>query len=58
MRQRIKEPLAWRLRLDLIVACRCSPRAATAAKLITGKDIKDHSITGKDIKKGSSPLRC
>ena len=29
---------------------------ATAAKLITGKDIKDHSITGKDIKKGSLPL--
>src|SRR6476659_2363546 len=29
---------------------------ATAAKLITGKDIKNHSITGKDIKKGSLPL--
>ncbi len=29
---------------------------ATAAKLITGKDIKNHSITGQDIKKGSLPL--
>ena len=29
---------------------------AVAAKLITGKDIKNHSITGKDIKKGSLPL--
>src|SRR5262245_579437 len=29
---------------------------ATAAKLITGADIKDHSITGKDIKKASIPL--
>jgi hypothetical protein len=29
---------------------------AGAAKLITGKDIKNHSITGKDIRKGSLPL--
>jgi hypothetical protein len=29
---------------------------ATAAKLITGADIKNHSITGKDIKKHSVPI--
>jgi hypothetical protein len=29
---------------------------ATAAKLITGAEIKNHSITGKDIKKRSLPL--
>jgi hypothetical protein len=29
---------------------------ATAAKLITGRDIADHSITGKDIKRRSLPL--
>jgi hypothetical protein len=29
---------------------------ATAAKLITGKDVKDHSITGRDIKRASIPL--
>lgn len=29
---------------------------ATATKLITGKDIRDHSITGRDIKRGSIPL--
>jgi hypothetical protein len=30
--------------------------SATAAQLITGKDIKDASITGRDLKQGSVPM--
>ena len=49
----VKSPLV----LAALIVARCSRSAAPrAAKLITGKDIKDHSITGKDIKKASIPL--
>jgi len=52
MRQRIKSPLV----LGALIVMLLSVGVAGAAKMITGKDIKDHSITGKDIKKGSLPL--
>jgi hypothetical protein len=52
MRQRIKSPLL----LGVVIVMLLSVGVAGAAKLITGKDIKNHSITGKDIKKGSLPL--
>jgi hypothetical protein len=52
MRQRIKSPLV----LGALIVMLLSVGVAGAAKLITGKDIKNHSITGKDIKKGSLPL--
>jgi hypothetical protein len=52
MGQRIKSPLV----LGALIVMLLSVGVAGAAKLITGKDIKDHSITGKDIKKGSLPL--
>jgi len=52
MRQRIKSPLV----LAALIVMVLSVGVAGAAKLITGKDIKNHSITGKDIKKGSLPL--
>jgi len=42
--------------LGALIVMLLSVGAAGAAKLITGKDIKNHSITGKDIKKGSLPL--
>ena len=37
----------------VIVALVAGATSATAAKLITGKDIKNGSVTGADIKKGS-----
>ena len=49
---RIKNPVL----IGALVAVLLSVGVAGAAKLITGKDIKNHSITGKDIKKGSLPL--
>ena len=52
MSQRIKSPLV----LGALIVLLLSVGVAGAAKLITGKDIKDHSITGRDIKKGSLPL--
>ena len=52
MSRRIKSPLV----LGALIVLSLSVGVAGAAKLITGKDIKDHSITGKDIKKGSLPL--
>jgi hypothetical protein len=52
MRQRIKSPLV----LGALIVMLLSVGVAGAAKMITGKDIKNHSITGKDIKKGSLPL--
>jgi hypothetical protein len=52
VRQRIKSPLL----LSALIVILLSVGVAGAAKLITGKDVKDHSITGKDIKKGSLPL--
>lgn len=52
MGQRIKSPLV----LGVLIVIMLSVGVAGAAKLITGKDIKNHSITGKDIKKGSLPL--
>jgi hypothetical protein len=48
----IKSPVTIAIAIVLVLAV----GGATAAKLITGKDIADHSITGKDIKKGSVPL--
>jgi hypothetical protein len=52
MAQRIKSPLL----LGVLIVVLLSVGVAGAAKLITGKDIANHSITGKDIKKGSVPL--
>jgi hypothetical protein len=52
MVQRIKSPLL----IAGLVVILLSVGVAGAAKLITGKEIKNHSITGKDIKKGSVPL--
>jgi hypothetical protein len=52
MRQRIKSPLV----LGALIVMLLSVGVAGAAKMITGKNIRDHSITGKDIKKGSLPL--
>jgi hypothetical protein len=52
MAQRIKSPLL----LTVLIVVLLSVGVAGAAKLITGKDIANHSITGKDIKKGSVPL--
>jgi hypothetical protein len=49
---RVKSPLL----LAVVIVLVLSLGTATAAKLITGKDIANHSITGKDIKKGSVPL--
>lgn len=43
----------------LVVACVALlsvGSAAAARQLITGADVKNHSLTGKDIKKGSVPL--
>jgi hypothetical protein len=42
--------------LAALIVVLLSVGAAGAAKLITGKDIANHSITGKDIRKGSLPL--
>lgn len=39
--------------LALLAGLSFSPAAAQAAKLITGKDIKDSSITSADVKNGS-----
>jgi hypothetical protein len=52
MAQRIKSPLL----LTVLIVVLLSVGVAGAAKLITGKDIANHSITGKDIKKRSLPL--
>jgi hypothetical protein len=50
--RRVKSPLL----LGALIVMLLSVGVAGAAKLITGKDIANHSITGKDIKKGSLPL--
>jgi hypothetical protein len=50
--RRLKSPLL----LAVVIVLVLSIGTAAATKLITGKDIADHSITGKDIKKKSLPL--
>jgi hypothetical protein len=42
--------------LVIVLVVLVSIGTATAAKLITGKEIADHSITGKDIRRKSLPL--
>jgi hypothetical protein len=42
--------------LIVVFAILLAAATAGAAKLITGKEIKNHSITGKDVKKKSLPL--
>jgi hypothetical protein len=50
--RRVKSPLL----LAVAIVAMLSLGTAGAAKLITGKEIADHSITGRDVKKGSLPL--
>jgi hypothetical protein len=50
--RRAKSPLL----LAVAIVALLSLGTAGAAKLITGRDIADHSITGRDIRKGSLPL--
>jgi hypothetical protein len=50
--RRIKSPML----LAVVIVLVLSIGTAAATKLITGKDIADHSITGRDIKKKSLPL--
>src|SRR5690349_21609270 len=42
--------------LVCVTALVVSAASATAASLITGKDVKDKSLTGRDIKPGSVSL--
>ena len=49
-------PLFRPVALTGLVVVLLSLGTATAAKLITGKDIANHSITGRDIKRNSVPL--
>jgi len=51
--KRLKSPMG----LAILIVIALSIGTATAAtQLITGKDIKDHSITGREIKRKSIPL--
>lgn len=57
MKQHLKSPAVWLAFLALLVALSATPAGAQAAKLITGKNIKDNTVTTADVKNGSLSVK-